>query len=280
MVRLGVLLLAVAACFRASAAPPATGPTLHLDYGQGQALVNPAIQFMYFVPLLSPEQVTITTDPANRQTARVTSCHSHTNGLEILTTCEFEFAGQGWQKNVFGHDATIRSHAKILDSGKPLPHQLSAIDVDGPGLGCVEIHSALTNGQAQVNEVRLLFNNRGRSSPVTITLQDIIPSKGGYRYTNDTIARVNALIFRRATGRAKMEVLLDSVKRKDAANSVWQNFLGDLKGVAANFFLPPLFVAPEGQQAMLDFGQALAARQPDFTFPPATRLQVAANAQP
>ena len=152
--------------------------------------------------------------------------------------------------------------------------------MNGPGLGRVEIHSALTNGQAQVNEVRLLFNSRGRSSPVTITLQDIIPLKTGYRYTNDTVARVNALIFRRATGRAKMEVLLDSVKRKDAANTAWQNFLGGLKGVAANFFLPPLFVAPEGQQAMLDFGRALTLQQAEFTFPVATRLQMATNAVP
>jgi len=34
-----------------------------------------------------------------------------------------------------------------------------------------------------------------------------------------------------------MEVTLASVKSKDAGDSLWQNFVGDLKGAAVNLFL-------------------------------------------
>jgi hypothetical protein len=70
-----------------------------------------------------------------------------------------------------------------------------------------------------------------------------------------------------------MEVTLASVKRKDAPNSLWQNFVGGIKGAAANLLLPPLTVTADGHQAMLDFGLALAMQQPTFTFPFATRLK-------
>jgi hypothetical protein len=48
----------------------------------------------------------------------------------------------------------------------------------------------------------------------------------------------------------------------------------------ANFLIPPLSVPPDGHQAMMDFGLALATEKTTFTFPFATRLKnspVAAN---
>ena len=51
-----------------AAAP--TGPTLHLDYGQGRPLENPASQFMYFVPLISPDPISVSTNAGNALTIR------------------------------------------------------------------------------------------------------------------------------------------------------------------------------------------------------------------
>ena len=69
-----------------------------------------------------------------------------------------------------------------------------------------------------------------------------------------------------------MEVTLASVKRKDAGNGPWSNFVGGLKGTAANLLLPPLTVTTSGNQTMLNFGLALAMQKPAFTFPFASRL--------
>jgi len=86
------------------------------------------------------------------------------------------------------------------------------------------------------------------------------------------VARVNTLRFQQKPGPPKMEVTLASVKRADAGNGLWQSFVGGLKGAAANLLLPPLNITTNGQQAMLNFGLALATQQPTFTFPFAERL--------
>ncbi|HEY5042843.1 MAG TPA: hypothetical protein VIK53_12660 [Verrucomicrobiae bacterium] len=70
-----------------------------------------------------------------------------------------------------------------------------------------------------------------------------------------------------------MEVILAPLKRKDAGDTLWQNFVGRLKGVTVNLFLPPLKIEAEGQKTMLDFGRALATEKPAITFPHATRLK-------
>jgi hypothetical protein len=98
--------------------------------------------------------------------------------------------------------------------------------------------------------------------------------RNGHAQTeNDMVARVNSLVFQRGAGSPMMEVLLASLKPKDAGESRWQNFVGDLKGATVNLFLPPLKIEAEGQQTMLDFGRALASQNPAFTFPLATRLK-------
>jgi hypothetical protein len=121
--------------------------------------------------------------------------------------------------------------------------------------------------------VRLRFNGHGHPSPVSVSLQDISYRGGAIHLENEIVARVNMLSFLKKSGAPKMEVTLASVKKKDAGNGLWRNFVGGLKGVAANLFLPPLTVAADGHQAMLDFGLALATEQAKFTFPFATRLK-------
>jgi hypothetical protein len=203
----------------------------------------------------------------------VVSFHCRTNGTSFHSVCEFEFAGDGLQRNVFDHAGVIRRHEKSLQAGKTMAHQLSAISVQGSGSGSVETEGTLTNGVPLVTEVRLRFNNHGHTSPVSIDLEDICYRDGTLRVENETVARVNTLSFRQKSGAPKMEVTLASVKRKDAGHGLWRNFVGGLKGVAANLFLPPLTVAADGHQAMLDFGLALATEQETFTFPFATRLK-------
>lgn len=249
-----------------------TGPTLQFDYGAGEPQPNPLGYFMYFVPLVSPEQVSVQTNAGNTQCARVVSFQCHTNGTSFHTVCEFDFLGDGLQRSVFDHAFVVQRREKELKAGKPLLHQLAAISVQGAGCGSMEIDGTLTNGQPAVAEMRLRFNSRSHSSPVSVDLQDIVLRNGALYYEHETVARVNTLTFREKSGPPKMEVSLASVKRADAGNGHWQNFVGSLKGAAANFLLPPLNITTNGQQAMMDFGQALALAKPAFTFPFAERL--------
>ena len=259
------------AAVRLSAAP--TGPTLQLDYGHGTPLANPIGQFMYFVPLISPEPVSVFTTAGNTQCARVLSFNCRTNGTLFFATCEFEFTGKGSQRNVLDHTRLIKERRKELQAGGSLTRQLGSINVEGSGNGSVKIEGSLTNGLRTVTEVRMRFNGHGHSSPVSISLQDIRYHDGAILFENEIVARVNTLTFHGQAGTPKMEVTLASVKRKNAGDNLWQNFVGGLKGMAANLFLPPIVVAADGHQAMMDFGLALAAEKPAFTFPFAARLK-------
>jgi hypothetical protein len=268
------LVLAVIFLFAADALIAAPiGPTLQLDYGHGKAHDNPISDFMYFVPLISPETVTVYTNVGNTQGARVLSLDCQTNGQAFSATCKFAFTGAGSQQNVFDHAHKISSNEKELHAGGTCKHQLCAINVAATGNGTIEIEGAFTNGQLAVNVVRLRFDSREHPSPVTIDLQDMIYRNGAIQFENEMVARVNSLTFRRSAGTPKMEISLASLKSKAAGDGGWQNFFGNLKGLTANLFLPPLKVEPEGQQAMLDFGRALVLEKPNFSFPHADRLK-------
>jgi len=255
-----------------------TGPTLHFDYGNGRPLENPLNKFMYFVPLISPDPISVSTNAGNTQSARVLSSSCQTNGAAFHATCEFEVVGEGLQQNVFDHTDFIRQHDKELKAGKPLLCQLDAINVQGSGSGSVEIEGTLTNGRPTVTEVRLRFNSHDRASPVIIRLHDIVYRQGAIHLENEIIARVNMLTFCHKSGTPKMEISLASVKAGDAGDSLWQNFVGRVKGVVANLLIPPLTVPADGHQAMMNFGLALAMEDATFTFPFATRLKDPATA--
>ncbi len=261
----------LAFAFRLSAAP--TGPTLQMDYGHGPPLENPAARFMYFVPLISPEPVAVFTSAGNTQCARVISSSCHLAGATFQATCEFEFGGTGSLRNVVDHTELIRRHLAKLMTGGSLQRQLASINVTGQGNGRVEIEGVLTNGLRVVNQVRLNFSDHGKPTPVSITLQDICYRNGTVHFENELVAQVNTLLFRRTPGQTQMQITVASIKPKNAADSVWQNFMGGLKGMLANQLLPPIDVDAAGHQAMLDFGLALANAEPTFTFPFAKRLK-------
>lgn len=273
--RLAALLL-VFTCLNRVCADP-TGPTLSFDYGSATPQANPLFKFMYFVPLISPELITVSTNTGNTQCARVTSRSVTTIGKSFEVTCEFEFAGTGVQRDLFDHTPGFKRHEQELKDGKTLSHQIMAISVEGCGQGKVDIAGDITNGLWVVNEIKMHFNSHGNTSPVNIDLQDISLNKGCICYDNEYVARVNTLTFHRKDSDPRMDVSLDSIKRK-GADSPWSNFWGGFKGMAANVFMPPIKVTPEGNQTMLDFGDALANQKPSFTFPFASRLVCVTNA--
>jgi hypothetical protein len=256
-----------------SPAPEAAGPTLRLDYGRAGSPGNPVAEFMYFVRLISLEPVLVVNSTGNTQRVRMVSAKRSFTATSFLVICEFEFTGEGNQHNVFDHTAKVRSHERELKEGGSLDHQLGSINVEGAGNASIEVEGTMTGRIPTVTEVRLRFNSRRQPSLVTISLHDIEYVDGALRFRNESIARVNTLVFQRKPGPSKMEITLASVKRKDGGDGVWQDLVGGLKGTAANLFLKPVTVEPAGNEAMLNFGLALASEAPAFTFPRARNLK-------
>jgi hypothetical protein len=267
-------------CLTATLAAEPTGPTLQLDYGQGSPAGNSICAFMYFVPLIATGPSTLCTNVGNTQCARVLSFGCKTNGGAFTATCEFEFTGSGSLQYLFDPTEYLKKREEELKSGVVLKHQLGSIQVDGDGRGRIEVAGSLTNGLPAANKVTIHFAAHGRASPVAVNLQDFAYRDGSVRMENKMVARVDSLVFQRASGPPKMEVILASIKQKEAGVNLWQNFVGRLKGATANFFLPPLDIKSEGQNTMLDFGAALAKQTPTFTFPLATRLTGITNSAP
>jgi hypothetical protein len=262
---------------KTNSAAGATGPTLRMDSGRGESPGNPIADFMYFVPLISPEPVSITQSASNTQRARVRSGQRKVTEVAFSATYDFEITGTGFQRNSFDHQDNIRRHERQLKEGGELSRVLDSITTEGSGLGTIEVEGTRTNGIATVTEVRLRFNSGGKPSPVSIGLQDIRYLNGEFRATNEMVARVNTLTFRKTTGSPRMAVTVASVKRKDAGDNLWQTFTGSLAATAANLLIKPIRVEAVGHKAMLKFGRALVAEETSFTFPRARNLKEVAK---
>jgi hypothetical protein len=117
-------------------APESSGPTLHLDGGRGESAGNPVAEFMYFVPLISLEPVSVVISPGNTQRARMVSAKRSFTAKSFLTTCEFEFVGEGNQQSIFDHAEKVRRHEREIKEGGSLDHQLGSINVEGAGGVC------------------------------------------------------------------------------------------------------------------------------------------------
>jgi hypothetical protein len=249
------------------------GPTIRLSDGQSDSTVNSLAAFMYFVPLISPEPVSIVVGPGSTQSARVTPVTRKVSGNSFVARCGIEFLGTGWQKSVFDSADEIHRNEQKLKDGGVLEHMLKSIAVEGGGAGSLEVEGTVNGSTWEVTQVRLRFDAHGQSSPATIELCDIKYVDGNFREVNGLVARVNTLTFRRQVGVPKMEVTIASVKDKGASDSFWQNLKGTLKGAAVNLFIDPLPIAETGNRAMLDFGLAMVSGSPTFTFPQATNLR-------
>lgn len=267
------VLWTLAATLAVSAQPATNGPTLHLDYGHGDTNGSPVAEFMYFVPLISPDLVSLRKSDGNSQRARILSLTRRDSTKSFLVTCEVEFVGEGFQRNAFDLTRNINRHESSLKAGKNLERQLDSINVEGAGRLKIEVEGTLKDGVRTVNEVRLHFNAHSHTSPVSIGLHDVRYRDGVFEPCNELVARVNTLTFRRQSGPPKMEVTVASVKRAGAGNNLWQNFVGGLKGAAVNMLIQPLTVERIGHNSMLEFGKALAEETPEFTFPKARNLK-------
>jgi hypothetical protein len=265
---IGLLTLLTVLSSLSAYAADENGPTLYL-----QATPNPVADFMYFVPLISIEPVSSVTSPGSTQSMRMTSTSRHVGTHSFELMCEAQLTGDGWQRSTFDLTPVIREHESQLENGGSLLRMLKSIEVQGGGDITVEVEGALSNGIAIVREVRLRFNAHGSPSPVWIDLCDIHRVNGEALESNEILAQVNTITFRRRPGPPTMEVSVASVKHKEAGNGFWQNFKGRVAGVAANMLIDPLPVESAGHQAMLDFGLALVSDAPTFTFPRARNMQ-------
>ena len=250
-----------------------TGPTLQLDYGSGKSSGNPIAEFMYFVSLIAPEPVMSSQSRGNTQRARVVSNTLRFTGKTFQVTCEMEFTGAGDQRNVIDHTEKIRQHERELKAGASLDEQLQSINIEGTGSVSIEAEGTMADRVPIVNEVRLRFNGHGKESPVTTGLHNIKYVDGAFVSRDEIVARVNTLTFKRKPGQPRMEITIASVKPRDAGDTIWQNFVGSIKGTAANLFIKPIVVQTVGNEAMLNFGQAIVLQAPAFTFPRAKNLK-------
>src|ERR1035437_244374 len=257
----------------ANSAPELLGPTLRLDYGHGESPGNPVAEFMYFVPLISREPVSLFKSPGNTQRVRMVSAARSFTARSFRVSCEFEFVGEGHQQDLLDHTEKVSRHERELKDGGTLDHQLGAINIEGNGSVRIEVAGTMTDRVPTVTEVRLRFNGRGQPSPVTIDLHDIRYFDGAFRLHNESVARVNTLSFRRKSGPSKMGITVACVKRKGASDNFLQNLMGGLKGTTVNLFIQPITVERAGNDAMLNFGLALALEAPAFTFPRAKNLK-------
>src|SRR5262245_49582827 len=79
-------------------APGAAGPTLSLDYSE-QSRGNPIGDFMYFVPLISPDPVSVQ-DSGHAQRARFVSLSRRFSSTAFSAECEFSFTGNESHRNI------------------------------------------------------------------------------------------------------------------------------------------------------------------------------------
>jgi hypothetical protein len=250
-----------------------TGPTFRFDHARGASPGNPIGEFMYFVLLISPDPVTVSESAGNTQRTRIISVTRRFSPASFSVAAEFEFTGEGSHRNTFDPADNIRRHESRLKEGGSLDRVLSSITVEGAGQGLMEVEGVVSNQVATVTEVRLQFNTHGQPSPVCIGLNDIRYIEGVARPDNAIVARVNSLMFQRSAGRPKMAVSVASVKRAGAGDNLWQKLKGNLSGALANLLLKPITIEPAGNDAMLNFGRALAAEDSAFTFPRARNLK-------
>jgi hypothetical protein len=249
-----------------------SGPVLTLDYtGQASSII-PIADFMYFVPLISPEPVTVSESPTNTLRVRVVSIRQEVQADGFSVNLVFDVSGQGFRHYAIDSSGVIRRRQSFLASGNTLKKQLDYIRLEGSGKGRLEIRGRDESGERVVTTVRLHFADRGGASPVTIGLKDVRVADGAPTFENELVARVNFLEFTRADTPPRMGVRLHSVKRRDAGDSFIQNVKGRIIGAVANMLVDSIKIRTIGNDAMLDFGRVVLDREPTFTFPAVNHL--------
>jgi hypothetical protein len=255
-----------------AAAPAAVGPTMKLSYSNATFETNPVSSFMYFVPLIAITSVDRQTSAGNSQEVAITSIKRKGNTSSFAVTCEFEVRGAGFHRITFDAPGLIAERVRNVERGSPLVSLLDYIQFEGAGLGAIDVRGTIHDAKETVSEVAFRFNVRGRKSPVTIGIYDLEPRDGRYLYENrsdQSVARVNTITFTRTDSIPTMGVTVASIAKAGAA----EGFFSRLKGVVANMVIKPPKIAKLGNQTMLEFGLALARKQPEFAFPIARNIR-------
>jgi len=258
-------------CYSKSDSKALDGPTVILK--SDKVLKNPTPDFMYFVPLISPTLVYSETSKGNGQKSGLISCERKSTSKTFFASGEFQMQGSGFHKNKFDSAGMIARNTKGLKKGKPLKNILGYIKFEGEGYGWIEINGKLKGKKTTATEVKVHFNGRGKTSPVTVGLYSVKPVNGEYKYENkynEIVARVNILTFDKSKDKPLMDIKVSAIYAEGDKPGFW----GKLKGTIANLIINPLEIDKLGNDTMLDFGCALFEEKEKFTFPKAKNLRV------
>lgn len=250
------------------------GPTLSLSpWRQGDAGI-PAREFLYFIPLISPEPVEFHASSANAQQARLISIERTpaSNGGFTLCCC-FELVGGGFTVHDVDHGDRVRRSAERLRAGGRLAHVLGSIRLQGEGKAVLRAEGRFENGTPVVQNVNMAFSGTDGTSPVRIELLALSGPPDAWVAQPEALAEVAVLRFVRAGAPARMEVTLAALHDPNARDTAVQRLKSLLKGAVANAFIPAVDIDATGNLAILDFAAALAAGAPTFTFPRAAKLR-------
>jgi len=248
------------------------GPTLIMSYRKEKIVKNPIASFMYFVPLIAPTLVDNISSVNNDQQVGIISYEKKDDANSFQVACEFEILGKGFHMNTFDSNGMIEASIVELEKGEALKHMLDYIKIEGDGYGIIKVKGQITGSTKTITEVGLQFNAKGHKSPVTIGLYDIEPKNGEYKYenrSNEIVARVNTLNFKKTEQTPKMGIEIASIARKGKSAGLF----GWIKGAIANLLIKPLKVTEFGNNTMLEFGDALLKKNTTFTFPKATNIK-------
>ena len=248
-----------------------SGPVVTLDYSGKNSI--PIADFLYFVPLISPEPMTISESPTNTLQVRLDSIRQEVRTDRFLLNLAFDVSGQGFRHYAIDQSENIRRHKRRLEAGQTLKTQLDYIRYEGPGKGRVEIDGKIENGVKTILSVRLHFDDRGGASPVTVGLKNMRSTNGVILCENELVACGSLLAFTRDGTPPRMGVRVDSVKDRQAGDGFFQNLKGQIVGRIANTVIKPIAIRKIGNDTLLDFGQALLDRKPTYTFPAADNLK-------
>jgi hypothetical protein len=248
------------------------GPTMIMSYSRKKFVKNPIASFMYFVPLIAPTLVDNISSINNEQQVDIISHKITVNSHSFRVACEFEIVGSGFHMNTFDSAGMIAAHTDELKKGETLTNMLDYIKIDGDGFGIIEVKGEITGSTKTVTELDIQFNAKGHKSPVTIGLYDVKPKDGQYKYenrSNEIVARVNSLIFRRTEKTPHMGIEVASIAKKGRSAGLF----GRIKAAIANLFIKPPKVTKLGNTTMLEFGYALFQKKSTFTFPKAKNIK-------
>lgn len=250
------------------------GPTLSLSpWRQGEPGI-PAREFLYFIPLISPEPVEFHASSANAQQARLISIErTPANHGGFALCCCFELVGGGFTEHDVDHGDMVRRSAERLRAGGRLAHVLGSIRLQGEGKAVLRAEGRFENGTPVVQNVTMAFSGTDGTSPVRIELLALSGPPDAWVARPEALAEVAVLRFVRTAAPARMEVTLAALHDPNARDTAVQRLKSLLKGAVANAFLPAVDIDATGNLAILDFAAALAVGAPSFTFPAATKLR-------